>query len=125
MSNVAHAGFYGNQLEAKEKHFDKTYDINVKSHFFLIKECYPMLQESKEQGGAGNILITSSMTGRIPSFLLGLYASAKAALENMVKFLKDELMGDGIRVNGIAPGLIQTTMSKPIWDSNMGIVQPN
>ena len=44
------------------------------------------------------------MTARIPNFLIGIYASTKAALENMVKFLKDELMDDEIRVNGIAPG---------------------
>ena len=120
VSNVAHSGFYGNQLEAKEKHFDKVYDINVKSQFFLIKECYSMLLESKDNGGAANILLISSMTARTPSFLLGLYASAKASVENMVAFLKDELMGDGIRINGIAPGLIKTTMSSPIWKSDQG-----
>ena len=58
------------------------------------------------------------MTGRNPNFIIGLYASTKAALDNMVSFLKDELMSDGIRINGIAPGLVQTTLAKPIWDSD-------
>jgi len=38
--------------------------------------------------------------------MLGVYAMTKAALENMVIFLADELRDDGIRVNAVAPGLI-------------------
>ena len=40
--------------------------------------------------------------------MIGVYAMTKAALENMVKFMADELRNDKIRVTGIAPGLIRT-----------------
>ena len=66
-------------------------------------------------GAAANICIISSVTGQNPQWMLGMYATKKAALENMVKWMKDELRPDGIRVNGIAPGLIKTEFSGPLW----------
>ena len=48
---------------------------------------------------------------------MGVYGSTKAALENMVKWMKDEFRPDGIRVNGIAPGLIKTDFSTPLWNN--------
>ena len=74
-----------------------------------------MLLESKQKGGAANILVTSSLTGRWPQWVLGVYAMTKAALDNIVKGLSAELLSDGIRVNSIAPGLIKTDMSSGIW----------
>ena len=91
------------------------WDLNVKSQFFLIKESHDMLIASKENGGNANICMISSVTGTTPNNLLGVYAMTKAALDNMVKFLAVELMGDGIRINGIAPGLIKTEFSGPLW----------
>ena len=41
----------------------------------------------------------------------------KAALDNMVVFLANELMADGIRINGLAPGLIKTEFSGPLWNN--------
>ena len=49
---------------------------------------------------------------------LGVYASTKAALENMVKWLSKELMDDDIRVNAISPGVIKTNFSTPLWKNN-------
>ena len=43
----------------------------------------------------------------------------KAALDNMVIGLSKELLGDGIRLNGIAPGLIKTAFSDPLWKSDV------
>ena len=47
-----------------------------------------------------------------------MYGSTKAALENMIKWMKDELREDGIRVNGISPGLIKTEFSGPMWNND-------
>ena len=69
-------------------------------------------------GEGANICIISSVTGQNPTWSLGVYGSTKAALENMVKWMKDELRPDGIRVNGIAPGLIKTEFSGPLWNND-------
>ena len=86
--------------------------MNVKSTFFLIKESIELMR--KVESG-GNILIITSVGASEPSFTIGLYGSCKAAQENMIKWLKDELRPDGIRVNGLAPGLIKTDFSGPLW----------
>lgn len=45
----------------------------------------------------------------------------KAALDNMVSWLSQELRDDHIRLNGIAPGLIKTEFSGPLWRNNQGV----
>ena len=90
------------------------WDINVKSTFFLIKECQEMLILSKEKGGAANILVVSSITGKNPNWAVGVYAMTKAALDNMIVGLAAELRADGIRVNAISPGLIKTDFSSEV-----------
>lgn len=101
--NAAVSTHFGNQLEISEKAYDKLWDLNVKSTLFLIKESIELLREA---GPGANINIISSVTGQNPNFTLGIYGSTKAALENMVIWLKDELRVDSIRVNAVAPGLI-------------------
>ena len=77
-----------------------------------------MLIESKDNGGAANILMTSSLTGRHPNFMIGVYAATKAAMDSLVQGLSNELRAEGIRVNGVSPGLIKTEFSGPLWKSD-------
>jgi len=106
--NAAAGTHYGKQLDISEKAYDRMWDVNVKSTFFLIKESKPLMDLA---GKGKNILIVSSVTGKNPQELLGVYAMTKGALDNMCIWLHKELMPDGIRVNGIAPGLILTNFS--------------
>ena len=101
----------GAQLDINEKAYDKIWDVNVKSTFFLIAECKDLM----EKAGKANVCVISSVTGTHPSHMLGVYAMTKAALDNMVKWLHIELREDDIRVNAIAPGLIATDFSGPLW----------
>lgn len=112
--NAACSTHFGDQMDISEKAYDKMWDLNVKATFFLVKETIELLREA---GPGANICIISSVTGQNPNHMLGVYGSTKAALENMVKWMKDSFMEDGIRVNGIAPGLIQTEFSGPLWNS--------
>ena len=105
---------FGKSMEISEKAYDKLWDLNVKSSFFLIQESLHLLKNSP----AASILVVSSVTGRIPQPTIGVYAMTKAALDNMVKGLSEELMSESIRVNAIAPGLIRTNFSRPLWKSN-------
>ena len=47
--NAGMTGHEGKQLTITEEKYDKLFDLNLKSTFFLISECYPMLLKSKEQ----------------------------------------------------------------------------
>ena len=110
--NAAVSTHFGSQFDISEKAYDKLWDLNVKATFYLIKETIELIRNA---GEGANILITSSVAGKEPNFTIGLYGSCKAAIDNMVKWMKDELRSDGIRVNSIAPGLIKTDFAAPLW----------
>ena len=116
--NQAASTHFGTQMEISEGAYDKMWDLNVKSIFFLIKECLHLL---KKGGKESNILIVSSVGAKNPSSMIGVYNMTKAALDNLVIWLAKELADDDIRVNGISPGLIATEFAGPLWKGNQGV----
>jgi NAD(P)-dependent dehydrogenase (short-subunit alcohol dehydrogenase family) len=91
---------------------DNLFAINVRSPFFLVQQLLPVL------GEGSNIIVISSAVARTvvgnpgtenPSILA--YASTKGALETLVKHWAAILGPGGIRVNAIAPGIVDTDMS--------------
>lgn len=93
--------------------FDKIMSINVKSPFAFSNMVYPIM---KKQGG-GSIIHISSVEGHKPSAGLGLYSVSKAALIMLTQSQAKEWGQDGIRVNAICPGLIQTKFSAALWQN--------
>ena len=92
--------------------FDNLFATNVRSPFFLVQQLIPIL------GEGSNIIVISSIGARAvvgkpgvdnPSLLA--YASTKGALETLVKNWAAILGPQGIRVNAVAPGVIDTDMS--------------
>jgi dehydrogenase/reductase SDR family protein 4 len=115
--NVAASTHFGSNLDMTEKAFDKMMDLNIKSTFFTVKESLHLLQKGKEP----NILIMSSVAGKNPSPMIGIYSMTKAAMNSLTEVLAFELRADGIRVNALGPGVIKTNFAKPIWDSGMDV----
>src|SRR5206468_12206800 len=92
--------------------FDNLFATNVRSPFFLVQQLLPILAEGS------NIVVISSAAARTvagkpalenPSLLA--YASTKGAIETLVKLWAAILGPRGIRVNAVAPGVIDTEMS--------------
>jgi len=92
--------------------FDNLFATNVRSPFFLVQQLLPVLREGS------NIIVISSLGSHAvvgnpgvdsPSILA--YASTKGALETLVKNWAAILGPQGIRVNAVAPGVIDTDMS--------------
>src|SRR5713101_8187742 len=92
--------------------FDNLFATNVRSPFFLVQQLLPVLSEGS------NIIVISSVVAHAvigkpgldnPSILA--YASTKGALETLVKNWAAILGPRGIRVNAVAPGVIDTDMS--------------
>ena len=117
--NAACSTHFGANMGISESAYDKMFDLNVKSTFFLIKECHPMLEASAAQGGHANICVVSSYVGRNPNMALGVYSMTKAALDNMIVSLCAEFRPDGIRVTGVAPGLVKTKLAGPIFSKDI------
>lgn len=110
VSNAAVNPEVGSVLDASEQAWDKIFDINVKCSYLLAKEVKPFIIE---QGG-GSIVFISSIAGFQPFSLLGAYSVSKTALFGLCKAASNELAGDNIRVNCIAPGVIETKFSSAV-----------
>src|SRR5579871_6361749 len=98
-------------LTLDEGMFDKMVEINLKSAFRLTQWIAPGMCER----GAGSIINISSVSGVRPQFEGLLYSMTKAALIMMTQSYALELGPRGVRVNAIAPGLIQTALSEYYW----------
>ena len=98
-------------LEVDETKFDKMVEINLKSAFRLIQAVAPGMCRQ----GSGSILNIASISGLRPQHQGMLYSMTKAALIMMTRSYALELGPHGVRVNAIAPGLIQTALSEYYW----------
>ncbi len=89
--------------------YDKISDLNIKSVFMCSKLIVPYLKESK-----GVILNTSSMVSIHGQQSGVMYPASKFAVNGITKSLARELAHEGIRVNAVAPGVIETDMVKAL-----------
>ena len=98
-------------LNVDDSKFDKMVDINLKSAFRLIRQVAPGMCRR----GSGSIINIASISGIRPQYYGLLYSMTKAALIMMTQSYALELGPKGVRVNAIAPGLVQTVLSEYYW----------
>lgn len=99
--------FYGLIGDTPEAAFDKTIDVNLKGPFYLSAKAVKMMKEQ----GSGSIVNVASINGITPGHLQGIYSMTKCAMINMTKAFAKEYGHDGVRVNAICPGLVDTKMT--------------
>jgi 3-oxoacyl-[acyl-carrier protein] reductase len=87
------------------KDFDNLFAVNVRAPYFLVQQLLPIL------GDGSNIVFLSSLGSRAAVGTLSAYASTKGAINTLVKYFATALGPRGIRVNAVAPGVIDTDMS--------------
>jgi 3-oxoacyl-[acyl-carrier protein] reductase len=85
--------------------FDNLFAVNVRAPYFLVQQLLPML------GEGSNVVFLSSLGARAAVGALSAYASTKGAINTLVKYFAAALGPRGIRVNAVAPGVIDTDMS--------------
>ena len=91
-----------------EEQWHRTIAVNLDSVFTLVKHS---VGQMKKQGGGGHVVLVSSTAGQRGEAFHCDYAATKGALISMVKGLSTELARDGIHVNCVAPGWVDTDMS--------------
>jgi NAD(P)-dependent dehydrogenase (short-subunit alcohol dehydrogenase family) len=111
VNNAATNISFGPSLEIDEAQFDKMIEVNLKSAFRLIQAIAPGMCDR----GRGSIINIASIAGLRPQRHSLLYSMTKAALIMMTQSYALELGPKGVRVNAIAPGLIQTALSEHYW----------
>jgi len=102
----------GPALAVTDEMFDKMIEINIKSAFRLVRLIVPKMIERRAGGSIVNI---ASIAGLRPQPGGILYSMTKAGLLMLTRAWAQELSPHGIRVNAIAPGLIQTDFSEYYW----------
>jgi NAD(P)-dependent dehydrogenase (short-subunit alcohol dehydrogenase family) len=98
--------------ETEEATFDQTFAIDVKGVFLAMK--YQIQQMLKTSGGV--IVNNASIAGMIAEKGISAYVAAKHAVIGLTKAAAVEYANQGIRINAIAPGLVQTPMTKHWYD---------
>jgi NAD(P)-dependent dehydrogenase (short-subunit alcohol dehydrogenase family) len=111
VNNAATNVAQGPCLAIDDGQFDKMIEVNLKSAFRLTRLVAPGMCRR----GSGAIINISSISGQRPQLEGLLYSTTKAALIMMTKCYALELGPQGVRVNAIAPGLIQTVLSEYYW----------
>ena len=114
VNNAATNPHFGPMLTVSEAQWDKTFEVNVKGYFWLTRE---VAQHLVSRGAGGSIVNVASIMGLNAAPLQGCYGMTKAAVIAMTKTLALELGSAKIRVNAIAPGLVETKFASAIVDS--------
>jgi NAD(P)-dependent dehydrogenase (short-subunit alcohol dehydrogenase family) len=113
VNNVGMNIFTPFTVEADIGLWDKIIEGNLTSAFLCCRQAFPLM---KDKGGV--IVNLSSVAGHRAAPGMGIYGIAKAGLNMLTKVLAKELASYGIRVNAVAPGMVETDFSRPFWGND-------
>jgi NAD(P)-dependent dehydrogenase (short-subunit alcohol dehydrogenase family) len=112
INNAATNPYFGPLIDIPDPAFDKTIEVNMKGYFYCTREFVAHVRG--RDGDGGSIVNVASVAGMRAAPFQGVYGMTKAAVISMTQTLAFELGGGGIRVNAIAPGLIDTRFASAI-----------
>jgi NAD(P)-dependent dehydrogenase (short-subunit alcohol dehydrogenase family) len=97
-------------LDISDDEFDRVIALNLKGTFMLLRE----VARGMAERGRGSIMVLSSIRGDVVEPGQGVYAATKSGVRQMCRALAAELGPRGVRVNCIAPGVVETPLTAPI-----------
>ncbi len=100
-------------LNYSSEEFDRVINVNLKGTFHVLREAGAIMSEA----GGGSIIAFSSIRSQTVEPGQGIYAATKAGIVQMVRALAAELGPRNVRVNAIAPGVVETPLTQPIKQS--------
>lgn len=111
VNNAATNPHFGPLMTADEPAFDKTFEVNVKGYFHGIRE---VARHLVDRNAPGSIINIASVVGLGAAVMQGIYGMTKAAVISMTQTFAVELAASKIRVNAVAPGLVDTKFAAAI-----------
>jgi len=109
--NVAGVNIRQPTEDFTEEQYDYVMDINLKGAFLMAQA----VGKSMCQAGSGNLINIDSLNSHAPLKSVTPYAMSKCGLNGMTKALALEWGPREVRVNGIAPGFIETDLTRKLW----------
>ncbi len=111
VNNAATNPHFGPMLQVEGPAWDKIFEVNLKGYFFCARE---VANHLIARDAPGSIINVASVAGLRAATFQGVYGMSKAAIISMTQTLAQELGLAGIRVNAIAPGLVDTKFAAAI-----------
>lgn len=113
--------------EFPENGWDKSMDLNVKSLFFMTQQLLPALKSAATNDDPARVINIGSINGMThPGMDNYAYSASKAAVHHLTLHLGADLARQGVNVNGIAPGLFPSNMTRHLLEhaDEVGAVFP-
>jgi NAD(P)-dependent dehydrogenase (short-subunit alcohol dehydrogenase family) len=106
----------GTLAEMSVEDFDLVFGVNTRGLWLSAKEAMPWMREARRQGGIARVIFLSSVAALRPKVDSGAYAASKAAVSHLTRVFAAECAKDGILVNALAPGTVDTPMIRQQGD---------
>jgi NAD(P)-dependent dehydrogenase (short-subunit alcohol dehydrogenase family) len=119
VNNAATNPYFGPMMGIDFGAWEKTFEVNTKGYFMATRA---VVRHLAERGAPGSIVNMASIAGMTAAIAQGVYGMSKAAVISMTQTLAVELGGSGIRVNAIAPGLVDTHFAGTLM-ANEGLIK--
>lgn len=111
-ANAGITGSIQSLLDDTVENWEKVLRVNLIAPFLAIKHASPFI---KKRGG-GSIIVTASIAGLNSGAGPTAYSASKAGVVNLVKLASTQLASENVRINAVAPGLIETGMTQAVFD---------
>ena len=111
VNNAATNPYFGPLVDTPDAAIDKTIEVNLRGYFYVARA---FVKHARTRQGGGSIVNVASVAGIRAAPMQGIYGMTKAAVISMTQTLAYELGSSQIRVNAIAPGLVETKFASAL-----------
>jgi NAD(P)-dependent dehydrogenase (short-subunit alcohol dehydrogenase family) len=112
INNAATNPFYGPAADLPPDAFDKTVEVNLKGPYYMMSRAIPQMIRS----GGGSIVNVASIVALLGMAGQAVYAMTKSGLVSLTKTFATEYGKQGIRVNAILPGVVETKFASALTE---------
>jgi NAD(P)-dependent dehydrogenase (short-subunit alcohol dehydrogenase family) len=116
VNNAATNPYFGPLIDTPDAAIDKTIEVNLRGYLYVSRA---FVKHARSRDGGGSIVNLASILGVRAAPMQGIYGMTKAAVISMTQTLAFELGGTNVRVNAIAPGLVETRFASAIINNPM------
>jgi NAD(P)-dependent dehydrogenase (short-subunit alcohol dehydrogenase family) len=116
VNNAATNPYFGPLIDTPDAAIDKTIEVNLKGYFYVARA---FVRHARTRDGGGSIVNIASVAAIRAAPMQGIYGATKAGVISLTQTLAFELGSSKIRVNAVAPGLVETRFASALVNNPM------